>query len=127
MRRRFRGRIMYRILAFALLGGCAMAWPTWPPFGPPPRALAEKLTPITLTAVQVETVKDGLRRVLRDPESIQLGKLVAGRSDKGAIAVCGWVNAKNGFGGYTGERPFSGMMTEDAEHKTVFSPIGYDS
>lgn len=40
---------------------------------------------------------------LRDPESARFGPLTRGRGG----AVCGTVNARNGFGGYTGAAPFA--------------------
>jgi hypothetical protein len=40
--------------------------------------------------------------VLKDPDSARFADLHPGKSD----AVCGTVNARNGFGGYTGARAF---------------------
>jgi hypothetical protein len=58
---------------------------------------------------------------LRDPQSAIFRDLSAtndrkiGQSPAGLV-VCGYVNAKNGFGGYTGEKPFINfygtMLTE---------------
>lgn len=43
-----------------------------------------------------------VRSRLRDPESARFGKVWAGRQG----AVCGYVNARNAFGGYTGQQPW---------------------
>lgn len=42
-----------------------------------------------------------IRKRLRDPESVRFERW-AGVRDGTAVAACGEVNAKNGFGGYTG-------------------------
>jgi len=36
---------------------------------------------------------------------------MARRNEVGTIYYCGLVNARNGFGGYTGARPFYGVDT----------------
>jgi hypothetical protein len=47
-----------------------------------------------------------VRMSLRDPESAQfLGSRVVRKNGK--EGVCGFVNAKNGFGGMSGDRPFA--------------------
>jgi hypothetical protein len=46
-----------------------------------------------------------LERRLKDPRSVQYGTVtVSRRAD--IVTVCGAYNAKNSFGGYTGEKPF---------------------
>ena len=44
-----------------------------------------------------------LREMMRDPDSVRFQLLV--RSPQTG-AVCGMMNARNGYGGYTGETPF---------------------
>ena len=63
-----------------------------------------------LTAAQEEKVLDGLRKKLKDPNSAILGQIKTGTEDDGTIPICGFVNAKNSFGGYTGDTPFFGML-----------------
>lgn len=53
--------------------------------------------------------KDAVTKILRDPDSAKFGKVVY--RDPGI--VCGFVNAKNGFGGYTGEKSFISLGTPD--------------
>ena len=53
-----------------------------------------------------EKAKAGIASQLKDPSSAQFRGMKARRTDKGAVVVCGEVNAKNGFGGYIGFTPF---------------------
>lgn len=46
-----------------------------------------------------------MRSRLKDPESARFESLIVARFS-GAPVVCGHVNAKNGFGGYTGPKAF---------------------
>lgn len=59
---------------------------------------------------RVYVTKEAIKRSLRDPDSARFGTVRVYRSG-GSPVVCGTVNARNGFGGYTGERPF--MATEE--------------
>ena len=47
-----------------------------------------------------------LAQVLRDPDSARLSHVMVYKSGGKLKAICGTVNAKNGFGGYAGPRPF---------------------
>lgn len=70
-------------------------------------------TPLVLTAEQSSVIDDGLRRALKDPGSAQFGARMATRDqESGTIWVCGYVNAKNSYGGYTGMSPFLGSLME---------------
>ncbi|WP_126401184.1 hypothetical protein [Blastochloris tepida] len=64
----------------------------------------------SLTAAQQSVVFGAVRRALRDPESARFGPLNAAALAGGDVAVCGSVNARNGFGGYTGPMPFAGRF-----------------
>lgn len=52
--------------------------------------------------------KRSVKSVLRDPDSAVFGAVYNGRDD----AVCGAVNAKNSFGGYTGPQLFMTYKNE---------------
>ena len=43
---------------------------------------------------------------LKDPGSAQFRRVFIARHDNGELTLCGEVNAKNGYGGYDGFRPF---------------------
>jgi len=66
--------------------------------------------PYTLTATERRAVEDGVRKRLKDPLSAIFSELVARRGERGEIAVCGHVNAKNAYGGYVGRQPFRGTL-----------------
>lgn len=53
--------------------------------------------------IQMRRDQRRIRSVLRDPDSARFGKTYPLVRD-GLPVTCGFVNAKNGFGGYTGER-----------------------
>jgi hypothetical protein len=62
---------------------------------------------------QVKTVLQvNLRQVLKDPDSAKYSDLVLYRDQSGDddlaghYSLCGYVNAKNGFGGYSGPQGF---------------------
>ena len=70
-----------------------------------------KLTPAQIAAVQ-ESVRDNLK----DPESARFGPMFAARpKDGGMPMVCGYVNARNSFGGYVGDQPFIGVLVSNGK------------
>jgi hypothetical protein len=73
--------------------------------------------PIKLSEDQRQTVMRDVRRRLKDPESARFGRMSASNAD-GVVTVCGWVNAKNSYGGYTGMSPFNGVLS--SKPKTFF-------
>ena len=50
--------------------------------------------------------RKAITNILRDPDSAKFGKIFKGRGLSGKQTICGEVNAKNKFGGYTGMTPF---------------------
>jgi len=50
--------------------------------------------------------RDAVKQMLKDPESAQFSDETAFPQGVDGITVCGYVNAKNGFGGYTGNEAF---------------------
>ena len=87
---------------------------------PPPRSARVDQTPATPT--QAQLVRSGVTRPsqliamvrsavdpnLRDPESARYSGVAAYSPPeaRGKVLFCGKVNARNGFGGYTGSRKF---------------------
>lgn len=65
-----------------------------------------------LTETQRKAVEAAVRQSLKDPESARFGDITAGRSADGTT-VCGQVNAKNSYGGYTGPARFYGTLSGD--------------
>lgn len=62
---------------------------------------------------------------MKDPESVRFTDVVA--SEKGT--VCGWINAKNSYGGYVGFKPFyvlAGMADiRDEDDRSSFTNRGW--
>ncbi|MEM7300685.1 MAG: hypothetical protein AAF468_06340 [Pseudomonadota bacterium] len=88
--------IALMVAAASLLSGCVT---------PSTKPLAS--TPISLTDEQIEKIQTFIRLRLKDPNSAIFSTIVASRlEENGAIVACGFVNAKNSFGGYTGRKPF---------------------
>ena len=83
---------------------------------------------LTLTPEQVHQVQTDLRRFLRDPDSARFGAFAAAHrvSKPHTITVCGTVNAKNSYGGYTGSQPFVGMLRVN-DGKMAFLPLDFGS
>lgn len=74
-----------------------------------PVAAAE---PYNLTKSDMAEIEQSVRRKLKDPESARFRAFTARKTEYGAI-VCGFVNAKNSYGGYTGFAPFSGYFMKE--------------
>lgn len=82
--------------------------------------MASSYTPHTLTVADRAVIEAGVRSRLKDPDSAKFRGLVAGMPpDKSGIFVCGWVNAKNSFGGYTGDRPFGGVFLNPKTYAVI--------
>lgn len=108
-------RNILAIAAVTLLAGCASTG------GPASRS--EPIgVPYVLTAAETKVVEEGVRGDLKDPNSAMFGRMVATRApaDPTSTTVCGFVNAKNSFGGYTGDKPFMGLMASDESGKPLF-------
>jgi hypothetical protein len=68
---------------------------------------AEPITPGASTLKYVEVAQQAVRRQMKDPESTRFDKgSQLYKLGNGDIAVCGSVNAKNSYGGYTGYGPY---------------------
>ena len=59
------------------------------------------LAPASAEAPQIQAARAAVKATLRDPGSAQFSEVAAKPG-----AVCGWVNARNGFGGYGGRLLF---------------------
>ena len=77
---------------------------------PPPRPVALKehapgyVRPSDAAAISA--AKAALTKTLKDPGSAQFTDVVRGTSSVGVDYVCGKVNARNSYGGYTGPKGF---------------------
>jgi hypothetical protein len=76
---------------------------------PPPTVPAPQAQPSAATQSRPDyflRAERAVRGSLRDPDSASFGSLFEGRGIVGRVTICGEVNSKNGFGGYTGMTPF---------------------
>jgi hypothetical protein len=93
---------------------------------PSPQQEAERREDRIRSDMRVEA-QMAVRAQLRDPESAKIESQVVMRN--GQRTVCGTVNAKNGFGGYTGETPFVGVgngrqvMIASADNAEAFNVL----
>lgn len=73
------------------------------------------ITPVTRTVIPepvIAKIQQGIRDHLRDPPSARFGSIIGGRDGAGTLHFCGWVNSKNSYGGYTGRKPFTGLVLD---------------
>lgn len=84
----------------------------------PPKLLNQ----VQLTKEDVASIQAGVRSSLKDPDSARFGRMIAGKEDDGSFTVCLMVNAKNSYGGYSGEKPFMGMLFKDKK-PAVFAVV----
>jgi len=110
-------------VAANMLASC-MTEPVAVPPPAEPRTVAT--TPVALTAQQISVIQRGIKDSLKDPGSAQFGEMKAGKDSAGEITVCGYVNAKNSFGGYTGRKPFVGSIAPGAKAFIVAGMGGTD-
>ena len=85
-----------------------ITWALYPAPTPSERWLQEQQDQWNLRVAEARgDAKKMVMASLRDPYSAVLGELVTHEiilDNKSVMAVCGSINAKNGFGGYVGER-----------------------
>lgn len=74
--------------------------------------------PYTLSASEKSTVQEGVRSSLKDPTSPLFGAMAASKGTDGVITVCGYVNGKNSYGGYVGDKPYIGILAPASGTKT---------
>lgn len=82
--------------------------------------------PIELSPSDIIAVKAGVAKSLKDPDSARFGTIRAARAADGTTHVCGFVNARNSFGGFAGESPFIGILTTSLPIK-IFLPAQISS
>lgn len=93
---------MNRLIWVALAVACCSAAAAQPRKSKAERALDAEYNRIALL------LKGQFVRGLKDPDSARFAELFlsAGESEDAPMSLCGSVNAKNSYGGYTGEKRF---------------------
>ncbi|WP_435657912.1 hypothetical protein [Brucella pituitosa] len=84
----------------------------------------EPVTPYQLTKLDAFAIFTGVQEKLKDPGSANFGETIAAIDGNGVISVCGTVNARNSFGGYTGSVPYHGVLGTNNRGERVFAMIG---
>jgi hypothetical protein len=79
-------------------------------------------TPVQISAADIKAVEAAVAREMRDPESARFDGIKAGKTPEGDIVACGFVNGRNGFGGYVGREPFAGYLKGGEFTVVAFSP-----
>jgi hypothetical protein len=76
----------------------------------------------SLNKKEIDAVMTGVKAVLKDPQSATFGEMLASDAGKGVKYVCGVVNARNSYGGYTGDTAYTGILASlQLEGKTIAS------
>lgn len=70
----------------------------------------------SLDFMSVRAAERQVRSLLRDPDSARFSETVV-RVRNGARVVCGYVNARNGFGGFTGDTMW--IVVEDLKRAVI--------
>jgi uncharacterized protein len=95
--------------------------------GPVP-APQRKWSPYQINEARKQMAREVVQERLKDPDSAKFGDtMFAGQADDGVLEICGEVNAKSSFGGYTGMSPFfisteigvlldDGLARRDCDH-----------
>ena len=74
---------------------------------PSPRQIPVIWTKDAATSIEIENAKTLVLNQLKDPESARFGEFWALKGSNGHRSICGYVNAKNSFGGYSGRSMFT--------------------
>lgn len=85
-------------------------------------AFGSPSTPVKLSASDVKNIQSSMRAQMKDPDSTRFGAISGARYADGDLYVCGWVNGKNSYGGYTGMMPYAGHYY--AQKKQIDVAVG---
>jgi len=77
-----------------------------------------------LNSKEIAAIETAVKENLKDPDSAKFnfGQYLDNKSQ----VYCGYVNAKNSYGGYTGNQLFSVMISKVNEDKYAAFPLGVD-
>lgn len=79
--------------------------------------------PTQFTDAQAKVATDAVMRRLKDPESARAGRawtsILHYADGRQNLAVCGLVNARNSFGGYTGDQFYLVLLSPDSSMATA--------
>lgn len=72
----------------------------------------------------MQAVKTGVMDDMKDPNSAIFGAMAATVDEKNVVTVCGVVNGRNSLGGYTGKKPYWGVLASNTAGQRVFAVTG---
>lgn len=98
-----RFRYIFAMLSVLSVLGCM------PIVNAPP---AENLVVVEVTPAMQRAIQDTVKQQLKDPNSALFSGIKTYKKIDGSIEVCGYVNAKNSFGGYSGIAPFYTLLSQ---------------
>jgi hypothetical protein len=85
---------------------------------------AQDPNPRKATPDEVQGITEALKSRLKDPDSAKVSGVKISADGKTA---CGYVNAKNSYGGYTGDSAFYVMVFQNDAGEEVYGVVGIDS
>ena len=92
----------------------------WPVVAMGQRADGQRLA----TPAEKALVLDAARQVIKDPDSAKIPTLVVMPNPRGAgLIFCGFLNAKNSYGGYTGNQMFAGRIIIGSDRSPVSAQV----
>lgn len=94
--------LVFAAITAVFATGCATPSVTQPAAKP-----AVIWTKDVATEAELIDAKKTVISQLKDPESARFGEIWALSGTNGRRSVCGYINAKNSYGGYTGNKMFS--------------------
>lgn len=72
----------------------------------------------SLNRIQIAEIEKAVKRKLKDPDSAKFNSIRAYPKENQMYTVCGFVNAKNSYGGYGGDMPFVTTLAMSKHIKT---------
>lgn len=81
--------------------------------------------PYRLLASDMEAVKLGVAADMKDPNSAIFGAMAATVNAKNIVTVCGVVNGRNSYGGFTGKKPYWGVLATNMAGERKFTVTGF--
>ena len=94
------------VIVFEIFGGFQSSQPATTIVAVPGKTASTEEVVSKRPQPSFQNAQRAVIRTLKDPASAQFGRIFDGRGVVGMATVCREVNAKNGFGGYTGMTPF---------------------
>lgn len=82
-------------------------------------AVLPAVVPVTVEDPEIGAAKELIRARLKDPSSVIFGDVVIKVDRSGKRYACGFFNARNSFGGYSGMGPFVVDLADKDAHEVT--------